>query len=67
MSKKVLIEKAELDRLQQRQLRDYTPELHSMSNIQNEMNAVLRNRKLSATQKLHFLNSYSTRFDKLRK
>jgi len=38
-----------------------------MSNIQNEMNAVLRNRKLSATQKLHFLNSYSTRFDKLRK
>ena len=31
--KRVLIEQAELDRMQQRQLREYSPELHSMASM----------------------------------
>ena len=34
-TKKILIEQAELDRLQQRQLRDYSPELQAMARLQN--------------------------------
>ena len=35
--KNVLIEKAELDRLQQRQLREHSPEVHAIMRFLNNM------------------------------
>ena len=67
VTKKVLIEQAELDRLQQRQLRDYSPELHSLARVHSQIGQVLGRKNLSAEQKLNLLTSYQTRFDKLQK
>ena len=36
-TKKILIKKAELDRLQQRQLRDYSPELQAIRRLLNDI------------------------------
>jgi len=67
MVKKVLIEQGELERMQQRQLREYTPEMHSLANIHTEMRKVFDNKKLTPTQKLTLLATYTSRFDKLKK
>ena len=45
MVKKVLVEQAELDRLHQRQLQDYSPELHSLARLQTQMTKVLWRQK----------------------
>ena len=67
MVKKVLVEQAELDRLHQRQLQDYSPELHSLARLQTQMTKVLWRKNLSADQKLDLLLSLQTRFDRLKK
>jgi hypothetical protein len=65
--KKVLIEKAELDRMQQRQLRDYSPDLHALAELQTQMALVLANKKMSPEQKLSLLSNYQGRFNKIKK
>ena len=47
-TKKILIEQAELDRLQQRQLRDYSPELQTMGRLLNNIRDIMASKKLSA-------------------
>ena len=49
-SKTVLIEQAELDRLQQRQLREYLPELQAMVRLLNNMMDITANKKLNAEE-----------------
>ena len=64
---KVLVEQAELERMQQWQLKEYSPELHSLGRLQNYMAETLARNDLSTKQKLHLLNSYQSRFDKLQR
>ena len=47
-SKKVLIEQAELDRLQHRQLREHSPELQTMVRLLNNMTDITAYKKLIA-------------------
>ena len=47
-SKNVLIKKSELDRLLQRQLRDYSPELQLMARLQNHIRDIMSRNNLSA-------------------
>ena len=65
--KKVLIDEGELDRLQQRQLRDYSPELQSMARLQTQMAEVLARKDLSPQDKLSMLSGQQSRFDKIKK
>lgn len=44
---KVLIEKAELDRMQQRQLRDYSRDLDKLAELQTIMALVVANKKMT--------------------
>ena len=46
--KNVLIEQAELDRLQQRQLREHLPEFQAMVRLLNNMRNITANKKLTA-------------------
>ena len=55
-SKKVLIEQGELDRLQQRQLRDYSPELKSMARLQNHIRDIMSRKNLSAEGRLNLIS-----------
>ena len=57
----------ELDRLQQRQLRDYSPELQSMARLQTQMAEVLSRKDLSPQEKLSMLSGQQSRFDKIKK
>ena len=66
-AKKVLIEQAELDRLQQRQLRDYSPELQAMVRLQNQIRDLMASKKLSAEERLNSISELQIRFDKLKK
>ena len=66
MVKKVLIERAELDRLQQRQLQEYSPETHSLARLQTQIEKVLSRKDISAERKLDLIISYETRFNKLK-
>ena len=50
--KRVLIEQAELDRMQQRQLREYSPELHSMAAMYRKSMDILGRKNLSAGEKI---------------
>ena len=61
------MEQAELKRMQQRQLKEYSPELHSLARLQTYMAETLARNDLSTEQKLHILNSYQSRFDKLQR
>ena len=65
--KTVLIEQTELDCLQQRQIRDYSPELHNMAVLRKQIDEVLSKKGMSADAKLSLLSTYQTRFDKLQK
>ena len=64
---KVLIDESELERLQQRQLREYSPELSSLSRYQTQMREVMAQSDLSAAEKLSILSGLQGRFDKLKK
>ena len=66
-AKKILIDKGELDRLQQRQIRDYSPELHNMGELQNLMAELFEKKGLSDDAKLSLLKTYQARFDKLQR
>ena len=62
-----MIDAAELDRMQQSQIRNYSPELHSLAELQNQMIEIIGNKTLSSDQKLNLLSNYQGRFDKLKK
>ena len=64
---KVLIEKGELDRLQQRQIRKFSPEMHNMADIRTRMAMILDNKTMPADAKLSLLKTIQTQFDKLQK
>ena len=66
-TKKISIEQAELDRLQQRQLRDYLPELQAMARLQNEIRDIMARKKLSAEKRLNLISDLQIWFDKLKK
>ena len=66
-SKKVLIEQAELDRLQQRQLREHSPELQAMVRLLNNMRDITANKKLTAEEQLNSISGLQIQFDKLMK
>ena len=66
-TKRVLIEQAELDRLQQRQLRDYSPELHSMAALHRQTMDVLSRKDLDEGGKLSLLSSIDARFNQLKR
>ena len=66
-SKTVLIEQAGLDRLQQRQLREYSPELHAMVRLLHNMMDFMANKKLNAEERLNSISSLQIQFDKLKK
>ena len=63
-SKKVLIEQAELDRLQQRQLREHSPKLQAMVCILNNMRDI---KKFTAEERLNSISGLQIQFDKLKK
>ena len=65
--KKVLVDEAELDRLQQRQLREYSPELASLARLKSNMDSILRSSNLSPQEKLTRLAAVQGRFEKIRK
>ena len=66
-SKKVLIEQDELDRLQQRQLREHSPELQAMVRLLNNMRDITANKKLTAEEQLNSISGLQIQFDKLKK
>ena len=65
-TKKILIEQAELDRLQQRQLRDYSPKLQAMGRLLNDIRDIMANKKLSAEERINMISGLQIRFDKLK-
>ena len=65
--KKVMIEQAELDRLQQRQLREQSPELQAMVWFLTNMSDITANKKLTAAEQLKSLSDLQIKFDKLKK
>ena len=66
-TKKILIEQAELDRLQQRQLRDYSPELQVMGRLLNDIRDIMARKMLSAEERMNMISGVQIRFDKLKK
>ena len=65
--KKVLVEQTELGRMLQRQLKEYSPELHSLARLQTHMAETLARKDLSNEQKLQLFSSYQSRFDTLQR
>ena len=65
--KKVLVDEAELDRLQQRQIREYSPEIASLSRLKSDMDIILRHSGLTPQEKLNKLATVQGRFEKIRK
>lgn len=66
-SKKILIDKGELDRIQQRQIRDFSPELQNMGELRSLIAELFEKKGLSDDAKLSLLKTYQVRFDKLQK
>ena len=62
-SKKVLIEQGELDRRQQRQLRDYSPEFQSMARVHNHIRDIMSRKNLSAEERLNLISGEQIHFD----
>ena len=62
-----LIERAELDRLRQRQIKEYNPILSQLAGIQEEIERVLRTSQLSIEDRVGILNLLHSRFDNLYK
>ena len=66
-SKKVLIEQAELDRLQQLQIREHSPELQAIARLLSNMRDIMANKALTAEERLNSISDMQIRFDKLKK
>jgi len=64
--KMALISNDELDRLKQKQLSSYNPELRSMAFLKDEMDQLLLRTDLSAEEKLKLFQSAQHRFDSLK-
>ena len=63
----MLVEQAELEHMQQRLLKEYSSELHSLARLQTHMAETLARKDLSNEQKLQLLSRYEHRFDKLQR
>ena len=66
-SKKVLIEQDELDRHQQCQISEHSPELQAMARLLNNMRYIMANRQLTAEERLKLISDMQIWFDKLKK
>ena len=64
--KSVVVEAMEYDRLRQRQLRDYQPELAKLAQLQDQMYKIINNRKLDEHEKMERLSEAQGQFEKLR-
>ena len=64
---KILIEQAELDRLQQRQLRDYLPELQVMGRVLNNIRDTITRKTQSVEERMIMISALQIRFDKLKR
>ena len=62
-----MIEQAELDRLQQQQLREYSTELQAMERLLNNMMDITANKKPNAVERLNSISGLQIQFDKLKK
>ena len=67
LSKKVLIEQAELDRLQQRQLHEHSTELQARVRLLNNMREITANKKRTAEERLNLISGMQIQFDKVKK
>ena len=61
--KKVLIEQAELDRRQQRQLREHLPELQVMVRLLHNMRDITAHKKLIDEERLNSISNLQIQFD----
>ena len=59
-----MIEQDELDLLQQRQLREYSPELQATVRLLNNMVDNTANKKLNAEERLNSISGLQIQFDK---
>ena len=66
-TKKVQIEQAELDRLQQQQLRDYSQEPQAMGRLLNDIRDIMASKKLFGEEKINMISRLQIQFDKLKK
>ena len=66
LSKTGLIEQAELDRLQQRQLREHSHELQAMARYLNNMGDITANKTIIAEERVNSISGLQIRFDKLK-
>ena len=66
-TKKVQIEQAELDRLQQQQLRDYSQEPQAMGRLLNDIRDIMASKKLFGEEKMNMISRLQIQFDKLKK
>ena len=66
-TKKILIQQAELDRIQQRQLSDFSPELQAMGRLLNDIRDIMARNKLFAEEQINMISGLQIRFDKLKK
>ena len=57
-----LIEEKELDRLRQKQIRDYNPTLKSLADIQSTIDSYIENKEIHDTDKIQLLNFLNGRF-----
>ena len=64
---KMLILQAELDHIQQRQLREHLPELKAMMRFLNNMRDIMANKKLTADERINMISGLQIQFDKLKK
>ena len=67
VSKKFLIEQAEQDRLQQRQLRERSPKLQAMVRFLDNIREITDNKKLTAKEQLNSISDLQIEYDKLKK
>ena len=65
-TKKMLIEQSELYRIQQRQFRDYSPELQVMCRLLNNIRNIIKRKKLPAEERMNMIAGLQIRFDKLK-
>ena len=65
-SKKVLIEQTELNRLQQRQLREYSLEFQAIVRLLNYMMEITANKSLNAEERLNSIAGLQIQFDKFK-
>ena len=66
LSKTVLIVHAELNRLQQRQLRELSPELQATMRLLKTMTNITAYKKLTAEKQLNLRSGLQIQFDKLK-